>query len=197
MLVPPQDDPRDEPPPVFFGEEIDVEGGALVYVLDCSGSMSLGAPVTRFEKAQRELRRSIAGLPPTLKFNVVDYDCAIMSMWPAARAATPEAKALADAYVAALVPRGGTGTAPAVIRAFADPAGSTVVLLTDGCPTCGVSGSGGGKSGWGQGCHRTAIRNANHRRATVNVFGIETGGVTREFCQAVAADSSGSYFDVP
>jgi len=37
-------DPRDTPPPIFFGEDVVVEGDSLIYVLDASGSMQVGCP---------------------------------------------------------------------------------------------------------------------------------------------------------
>ena len=64
----------------------------------------------------------------------------------------------------------------------------SVVLLTDGSPNCGASGMTG---------HRSMIANANTQGATVNVFGIAATGRYRGFCQGVASDSGGSYFDVP
>jgi len=45
--------------------------------------------------------------------------------------------------------------------------------------------------------HRAMIRRNNTQGATINVFGISASGSYRAFCQAVASDSGGSYFDVP
>src|SRR5690606_3319799 len=42
-------DPRDEPVPMFYGEEIASESQSLVYVIDLSGSMDYG---TRLETAR-------------------------------------------------------------------------------------------------------------------------------------------------
>ena len=53
---------------------------------------------------------------------------------------------------------------------------------------CGANGASG---------HRSMIRNANSQGATINVFGIAASGSYRAFCQGVAADSGGAYFDVP
>ena len=41
------------------------------------------------------------------------------------------------------------------------------------------------------------IRSANRQGAVINVFGIAATGAQRRFCQQVAADSGGSYIDVP
>jgi hypothetical protein len=41
------------------------------------------------------------------------------------------------------------------------------------------------------------IRDANTQGASVNVFGIAASGSYRAFCQGVASDNGGQYFDVP
>jgi Mg-chelatase subunit ChlD len=72
--------------------------------------------------------------------------------------------------------------------ALADKENRSVVLLTDGAPNCGASDIDG---------HRRMIRAHNTQGATINVFGIAASGTYRSFCQNVATDSGGSYFDVP
>lgn len=179
-------DPRDEPLPVFYGEEITTEGGSLIYVLDFSGSMSYG---TRLATVKDQFRRSVSQLPPTFRLNVVLYDCSLLQWAPSAREATLENKADAIAWVEGLEPvGGGTATGPAVALALAEKENLSVVLLTDGDPNCGVDYNGG---------HRRMIRDANTQGASITVFGIDAWGDYRGFCQDVAADSGGSYFDVP
>lgn len=183
--LPPHDDPRDETPPVFFGEEIETEGGGLVYVLDVSGSMRREE---RLQRAQRETVRSILGLPPSVRFNVVAYSCSLSRLWPSSRAATDSAQGEACKWVMALQASGGTGTGPAVALALSDRGAGAVALLTDGAPNCGAPEAAG---------HRRMIRDANAQRAPVNVFGVDASGDYRRFCQLVAADSGGDYTDVP
>ena len=202
-LTLPSDDPRDEPPPVFFGEEIECEADRLVYVIDVSGSM--GAHVippggrygdgtvypTRLDGAKRELTRSIRGLTPSIQFDCVQFDCSTSWLWPKLRAASPENKALACAWVERLVRLGTTGTARGMALGLGlDRACLSVVLLTDGAPNCGLQDN--TPDG-----HRTAINAYNTQRAMINVFGIAASGPMRAFCQQVAADSGGSYYDVP
>jgi hypothetical protein len=182
----PGDDPRDEPPPVFFGEEIDTESDSIFYVIDFSCSMG---HEDRMEKAKAEFARSVAGLPPSMNFNVLAYNCQLMVWRPSMQPANEANKASAIAYIEARHPASGTGTGPAVALGLrTDPANMSVVLLTDGGPNCGAQGESG---------HREMIRNANVQHATINVFGIDASGNYRAFCAGVAADSGGSYVDVP
>lgn len=102
--------------------------------------------------------------------------------------ATPANKQDGLGWVMGLQPTGATGTGPATAAALGDKSNKLVVLLTDGAPNCGANSDSG---------HRSMIRSANTQRAKVNVFGIAAYGSYRAFCQGVASDNGGSYFDVP
>ncbi|MCO5171002.1 MAG: VWA domain-containing protein [Planctomycetes bacterium] len=186
-VPPPRDtrDPRDEPPPVFFGEEIPVEADSLIFVLDFSGSMVIA---DRIHHLKLEFERAVNALPQTFHFNVVAYRCDLQTWSKERQRATPEAKASAIAWVHKLNAADGTATGPAVALALGDKGNVTVVLLTDGAPTCGAMGFE---------AHRSMIRNANSQGATINVFGIAAFDEYRTFCLNVARDSNGSYWDVP
>jgi len=192
-------DPRDTPPPVIYGEEIDAENDTIIYIIDrsCSmawdiqvlvsedGSLSIG---NRMERAKAELTRSIMALSDNFKFNVLSYDCGMSQFSNQMVEATASNKQAARAWINGLQPGGATGTGPATSVALALKDNKTVVLLTDGAPNCGAPTMDG---------HRAMIRRNNTQGATINVFGISASGSYRAFCQGVAADSGGSYFDVP
>ncbi len=193
------DNPDDTPPPVIYGEEIDVENDTIFYVIDQSCSMGWGhLPYTtlegstsvgpRMDRAKTELNRSISGLAGNFKFNIVSYDCATRQFANAMVEATEANKQMAAAWVNGLTPAGATGTGPATALSLSNKENLSVVLLTDGAPNCGANGLGQ---------HRIMIINANTQGATINVFGIAASGAYRAFCQGVASDSGGSYFDVP
>lgn len=194
------EDPKDEPPPTIYGEEIDGKTQTIVYVIDVSGSMDwdiqpyadLEGRVTmgtRMERAKGELMRSISGLPRTFKFNCLAYDCGTFPWRSALQQADEANKAAAISWCRGLQPNGATGTGPATALALGmDRTNGSVVLLTDGIPNCGADGPDG---------HRAMIRTSNAQRAKITVFGIAANGGYRAFCQAVASDSGGSYFDVP
>lgn len=193
------DDPRDTPPPTIYGEEIDTENDSIYYVIDISYSMmtdrqsyttvdmTVGTG-NRMDRARAELIRSIKGLSDNFSFNVVAYDCSTVTWQTSMQDATVGNKNAAIAWALALAPRGATGTGPATALALAEKTNMAIVLLTDGAPNCGASGTDG---------HRTMISSANTQGASINVFGIAASGQYRAFCQGVAADSGGSYFDVP
>jgi len=193
------DDPRDTPPPTIYGEEIDTENDTIYYVIDISYSMTTDRQSyttvdntvgsgNRMERAKAELIRSVNGLSDNFSFNVIAYDCSTMSWQSSMQEANAANKAAAIGWVTALRPRGATGTGPATALALAEKSNMSIVLLTDGSPNCGASGTDG---------HRSMIANANSQGAAINVFGIAATGRYRAFCQAVAGDSGGSYFDVP
>ncbi len=192
------DDPRDTPPPVIYGEEIDSENDTIFYVLDISCSMDWDSQSyttldgstrrgPRIDRAKAELSRSIMGLAPNFKFNIVAYDCSTRQWQRDMQPADDANKASALAWSNALRPTGATGTGPATVLALGDKDNMAVVLLTDGAPNCPYN----------MNSHRSMIRTANTQGATINVFGIAASGSYRSFCQGVASDSGGSYFDVP
>jgi hypothetical protein len=193
------DDPSDTDPPVIYGEEIDSENDTIVYVIDQSCSMGWDvqtyttpdggtASGPRIDRAKAELTRSILGLSDTFRFNVISYDCGTRLWSSAMQDANDANKQSAVAWVNSLQPGGATGTGPATAAGLAERENMAVVLLTDGAPNCGATGASG---------HRAMIRSANTQGATINVFGIAASGSYRAFCQGVASDSGGSYYDVP
>ena len=193
------DDPRDTPPPTFYGEEIPSENDTLVYVIDRSGSMGWGSQSyvdldgsvkngPKMDRSKAEIIRSIMGLSQNFRFNIVGYDCYTI-MWSTGLQKADDAnKQAAIAWVRALQPQGATGTGPATALGLGDKENMAVVLLTDGAPNCGANGFEG---------HRTMISTNNTQGAVINVFGIAATGSYRGFCQNVAMDSGGSYHDVP
>ncbi|MBL4848108.1 MAG: VWA domain-containing protein [Planctomycetes bacterium] len=193
------DDPRDTPPPTIYGEEIDTETDTIIYVLDISCSMGWDSQSyttldgrtrrgPRIDRAKAELARSIMGLSDNFMFNLIAYDCGSRQWQRSMVEADDGNKQSAIAWSMALSPTGATGTGPATALGLSDKDNMSVILLTDGAPNCGASGASG---------HRSMISSANSQGASINVFGIAASGSYRAFCQAVAGDSGGSYFDVP
>ena len=195
------DDPRDTPPPTLFGEELDPEGGAIVYVIDLSCSMSLPEPNpfevngvvmsgTRFDRAMAELESSINSLAASMRFSVIRYGTRFVAWKTQVQPASPENKLSAISWARASGCLGMTSTGPAVVSSFSIPDHSHVVLLTDGKPNWD------GASVRGPPWHRDLIRNHNERGTTVDVFGFRVRGEARTFCRGVAADSGGTFYEI-
>jgi len=197
----PEEDPRDTPPPVFYGEEIECESDTIYYVLDMSGSMQSQTTTrpyvdpdgkittgNRWERAKAEAIKSIRGLADSFRFGILVYNCGTDAWSAELREATRANKEAAEAWIRRHYWADGmTGTGPATSLALRLRT-SAVVLLTDGEPNCGANGLQG---------HRLMISQNNVERAPITVFGIDARGEWRAFCQSVAADSGGRYIDVP
>ncbi len=187
----------DDEPPTFFGEAIYGARESLIYVIDKSGSMEriMGPAVdlegrvrsmTRFQRAQVELKRSILALAPNIRFNVISYDCSVDPWQRDVVPATEENKRAACNWIDGRYPHGGTGTSFGVSYALHNPDNHDVILLTDGEPTCRLTIDE----------HRALIGNNNRNRARIHVFGVGAYGPFRDFCVRVASDSGGRYSDV-
>ena len=200
------EDPKDEPPPTFYGEEIEEDQDSILYVIDNSGSMTLtvepfldgaGNVVkgNRLDRAKSELCNSIASLTETFTFNVIFFDECTMSCWPSKQKANDSNKATAFAWINSVQPDGWTNTGLAVAQALQDKTNKSVVLLSDGSPNfidCAMNYVGTFEQ------HRELIRNANSQAATINCFGIgiATDPDARSFMISVAGQNNGSYVEI-
>ena len=195
------DDPRDTPPPTFYGEDLDCEGEALVYVLDLSCSMSIMEPDpyevagvvqhgTRRARALAELAASLDSLAESFRFTVVRYGTGFVAFSAQLVPATRENKAAAVQWTSEAQCLGMTTTGPAVVFALALEGHEHVVLLTDGAPNW--DGASVREPAW----HRQVIRDSNSRSVTIDVFGLRPLPVCRAFAQGVARDSGGLYFEI-
>jgi hypothetical protein len=198
-LPPPTtDDPKDQPDPVFFGEDVRSESASVVLVVDVSGSMCRlfrggagGETRLRLDVAFAEATRFLHSLPPTWRFGLVAYDHKTY-VWRQglAQATRPNEDDALRWLTYPVGVHGGTQTGPAVALALSlDRSNRSIVLLTDGSVA---------RPDW----HRQMIRDANQQRAVIDVFGIVEDTVMdyyvsmRSFCIGVASDSGGSYHEV-
>jgi hypothetical protein len=201
------EDPRDTPPPEFFGEEISTVADSILYVIDQSGSMSIKAEPfenengqvvsngSRLDRAKAELKRSIAGLPENFYFNVYFYDECTSVCFSQKQQASAGNKAAAFSWIDAIQPDGWTNTGLAVQTALTDKDNKTIVLLSDGSPNfldCSMNYVGSSDD------HANLIRTENTQGATINAFGIGISNdpTSRAFMQRVANENSGSYIEV-
>ena len=104
----------------------------VIFVIDTSGSMA-GASI---EQAKAALILALDRLEPGDRFNIVHFNNTAFALFPGARAADRETRALARHLVRGLEAEGGTEMAPAIRLALegSPPRGyiRQVVFLTDG-----------------------------------------------------------------
>lgn len=201
------DDPRDTPPPTFFGEDLEAETDSILYVIDNSGSMSIVsnpfedqngqiiASGNRLDRAKAELKRSIGGLPESFYFNIFFYDECAMAWQATKQPATDANKSAAFAWIDAVQPDGWTNTGFAVQTALADKENTQIVLLSDGAPNfldCAMNYVGSFDE------HANLIKTANTQGAVINTFGIgiSSDPDARSFMVRVAAENGGTYNEV-
>ncbi len=120
-------------------ESGDLPPVTLVLAVDVSGSMA-GAKLIQ---AKAALRSACARLRPRDRLQILGFSSRVSSFAENPLPATPENLALAVSYIDDLIARGGTNIDEAIGRALstakAEDRGSTVLLITDGAPTVGVT----------------------------------------------------------
>ena len=91
----------------------------LLFVVDQSGSMR---EHNRLEQVKEALHAVVSALEPDVTFNVVRFGTLHVWLWPESRAASPENRACALAYIAELrADMGGTVLAPVLHDVFVRP----------------------------------------------------------------------------
>ena len=145
-------------------------------------------PIFFVDRLREEFARSVTALSKNMRFNVIVFDCNVVQWSAALVPATTDAKESAVAWVTGQQTRGATGTAAAVVEALQDPAVESVILLTDGLPTCPTSE-------WED--HREMIRRNNTRHVPIHCFGMGWAAIRGPFLNAVAADSGGTCVEIP
>ena len=179
----------------IFGQTIGLPSDSAVFVLKRSGGMAwavnpwtdrFGNMVTgsRWDRAVDGALASINQLDPNVLFNVYTYACNRDSFSPATVPATAANKADAEAYLLNKVAYGGSGTGPAVAAALGHRSNLTLMLITDGQPNCGASGTTG---------HKAVALSGNTQGASIHTFGIADSGIFATFLQELAQETGGTY----
>lgn len=177
----------------FYTQQL--EGDALVYVIDRSGSMADG----ELEVAKRELLRNIAEFSDRMEFGIVFFDAGILR-FPASGApavATSAMKAAASGFVRGVQPGRGScierGLAEGLRMASLSTKGRKVlVYLGDGGGTC----PGADEADY---LRRTlgSITSQNYQRVTIDTIGIlDPRPLNEDFLKRLAAANGGTYVRV-
>lgn len=179
----------------LMGQTLPIPGDRVTYLIDISGSMGSGTlnwtdrfgnPVTgtRLEFVQDRVIASFQALPDTARFNVFNFACNRNSWMPQTEFATAANKVDAEAWVMGLAAWGGTGTGPAISAALQERENLTLLIITDGQPNCGASGTAG---------HVCLAMSGNTQGATFHTFGIEAFGTFQQFLEDLAAATGGTF----
>lgn len=173
----------------FFGIPLD---GAqdVVFVLDCSGSMSTtaqgrlaqAAPAQRkIDVAQSELVEALERLPAGTRMNVIFFNSELEAFAPAIVALDDASRDQLIGFVRETAPAGATALAPALRTAFVMNA-RRVVLLSDGL----------GNIGGGPEAVLRDAREAMHGGVRIDTIGLGAGQ-DGPLLQALASESGGLY----
>ena len=179
----------------LFGHRITIPSRQVVYVIDRSGSMApgsggcFGSPMTgsRFDRAVDNVIQSISTLHEEARFNVITFACDIHSWSMETQLATEPNRLALESWLLGELPYGGTGTGMAVAHALEEREVLTVLLITDGQPNCGATGTAG---------HLAQILDANDQEAAIYTFGIEASGIFQQFLLDIASRTGGVYYPV-
>ncbi|QEH38037.1 hypothetical protein OJF2_66330 [Aquisphaera giovannonii] len=161
----------------FFG--IHARGQFFIYVVDRSGSM---IDDDRLVRAKIELRRSIYGLQPPQRFEVIFYDDEATPMpgGPTPRSADQRNKDQLTSWLRLIDPDGGTEPKVAVLQALSLRP-DAVFLLSDGDFPDGTI---------------EAIAHANSKKVPIHCVDL-AGGLAGDHLKRIARDSGGVYASRP
>ncbi len=127
----------EEATPSYYG--LPVMADRLVFVLDTSKSMAIGAREPRIEIAKRELIRAIERLPPSTLFNIVVFNSTVAAWHETLAPASNEWKARAIEFVSRQQPFGRTITYDALVASMQLQGNlEAIYFLSDGAPSLGT-----------------------------------------------------------
>jgi Mg-chelatase subunit ChlD len=110
----------------------------VIFVLDISGSMDNAG---RLERMQRETLAALDEIEDDAQFNLVFFETSVRPWGQRMVKMTARNRALARQAVSELRALGGTNLHGGLGVAFADPDVETIVILSDGEPSEGVTGT--------------------------------------------------------
>lgn len=163
----------------FFGEK--GEGRSFVFVIDCSGSMSVGT----LQRANQELVAALEQLHARQDFSIIYFNHETFQLgWPRVNpnliAASLQNRKQAVAWMSRVIATGGTDPRDAMTKALAMRP-DTIFLLTDGAIPSET---------------RETVKANNLNGTMVNTIGIG-GGSEQGILQDIAKDNDGHFRFVP
>lgn len=189
-----------EKKPTFF--ETEVKSNRFCFVIDVSGSMKMCDVLdnpddptavskaaetdptdeflkahARIERAKAELRKAIANLDPSVRFNLLSFSdkAHLQTCWPDVQQANEPTKKAALAWVDALKADGGTYTDDALARTFQMSDIDTIYFLSDGAPEKPATGKESIEENQRklmQVCYGLIDKERRFRKITIHTFGL-------------------------
>jgi hypothetical protein len=181
-----KEDPT-RPRPKFFGHEL--KNAHVTFVIDVSGSMgeAAGAGKTKLDVVKDELIKTIKAFDKRYWFNMYFYSDFCSRWKDKLQKATEENKTAAMNYVRGLGPMKMTNISYALRKAADDPDTDTIILLSDGKPTVGITDT-------------TAllqdVRKWNKFKK-IKISTVGMAGCDPAFLQELARQNGGSYSNAP
>jgi hypothetical protein len=125
--------------PKFFGHEL--KNARVIFVIDRTGSMTEASAggKTKLQIVKDELIKTIGSFDQHYWFNMYFYSVGCFSWKPKLQKATDDVKTEAMTYVKNLTGMGMTDIGGALKKASQDPECDTIILLSDGLPTAGIT----------------------------------------------------------
>lgn len=125
--------------PKFFGHEL--KNSRVIFVIDRTGSMNEASSggKTKLQVLKDELVKTISAFDTRYWFNMYFYSVGCFVWKPKLQKATDDVKKEAVQFVKNLSGAGMTDIGGALRKASQDPDAETIILLSDGKPTAGIT----------------------------------------------------------
>ncbi len=181
-----KEDPT-RPKPKFFGHEL--KNARVIFVIDRTGSMNEASSggKTKLQVLKDELTKTIGSFDKRYWFNMYFYSVGCFVWKPKLQKATDDIKNAAIQYVKGLSGAGMTDIGGALRKASQDPDADTIILLTDGKPTAGITDT--------EMLLRDVRKWNKFKKIKINTVGM--AGCDPNFLQKLAQQNGGSFTNAP
>lgn len=175
------------PRPKFFGHEL--KNARVAFVIDSSGSMgeAAGAGKTKLEIVKEELTKTIESFDKRYWFNMFYYSDFCGAWKKKLQRATEDIKKAAIQWVRGLGPLRMTNIGYALFKAAEDADTDTIILLSDGLPTAGITDV--------EALLRYVRSWNKYKKIKISTVGM--AGCDPNFLQRLAQQNGGSYSTAP
>jgi uncharacterized protein YegL len=173
--------------PKFFGHEL--KNARVIFVIDRTGSMNEASSggKTKLQVLKDELTKTISSFDKRYWFNMYFYSVGCFVWKPKLQKATDQIKTQAIQYIKNLAGAGMTDIGGALRKASQDPDADTIILLTDGKPTAGITDT--------EQLLKDVRSWNKFKKIKINTVGM--AGCDPNFLQKLAQQNGGSFTNAP